>query len=119
ARDLRAREFSAGSDPVAEADLYLSAALYRLGRVNEGGAVSEASLAAQSARFGPGSETEVMARTMVEYATEFLSKQGRYEDAAAKLRAAVAILRRHTGVESNLAWALGALGRAASELKLF
>ena len=45
-----------------------------------------------------------MARTMVVYSTEFLSKQGRHEDAAARLRSAVAILRRSAGVDA-IAWA--------------
>jgi len=53
------------------------------------------------------------------YASQYLSKQGRHEDAAARLRDAAAILRRHTGVESQLAWALSALGKAAAELKQF
>src|SRR5262249_14174227 len=118
-RALRVREFGEGSDPVAEADLYLAGALFRLGRVNDAGSVDEASLSAQGGRHGPGSETPLMARTMVQYAAEYLSKQGRHDDAAGRLRAAVTILRRHPGVESQLAWALSALGKAAAELKQF
>jgi tetratricopeptide (TPR) repeat protein len=104
---------------VAEADLYLAGALYRLGKVNEAGAVNEASLAAQAARHGPGTETPLMAQTMVDYAAEFLSKQGRNEDAVARLRTAVDILRHSQGVDSKLAWALSALGKAAAETRHF
>jgi tetratricopeptide (TPR) repeat protein len=90
-----------------------------MGKVNDAGAVNEASLAAQAAKHGPGSETPLMARTMVQYASEYLSKQGKHEEAAARLRTAVEILRRSPGVESQLAWALSALGKATAETKQF
>jgi serine/threonine protein kinase/tetratricopeptide (TPR) repeat protein len=119
ARGLRAELFGEDADATAEADLYLAGAIYRAGRVNDAAAVNEASLAAQATRHGPGSETTLMARAMVMYASEFLSAQGRHEDAAQRLREAVVILRRHPGADSQLAWALSALGKATAELKLF
>jgi tetratricopeptide (TPR) repeat protein len=60
-----------------------------------------------------------MARTMVVYASEFLPKQGRHEDAAARSAPQWRSCGRNPGVESQLAWALSALGRATAELKLF